>query len=176
MRAFWERGYESTSLSTLVDRMQIGRASFYDTFGSKHGLFDEALDLYVERMGLEDLAPLRSPGTAKDVLEAFFAAFVERACGPGFSGCLVVKSAVLTGQQDESVRKRLEKADQMIEEVFFDVLDRAKQSGELKDGLDPRAVSQFLTNALHGLFVTASMRPEREKLQNIVDSCLSVLA
>ena len=50
MHAFWEKGYESTSLQELVERMGIGRASLYDTFGSKRELFAEALDRYAAEL------------------------------------------------------------------------------------------------------------------------------
>ena len=52
---FWEKGYESTSMQDLVETMGIGRASLYDTFGSKQELFAEVLERYADR--LEALTP-----------------------------------------------------------------------------------------------------------------------
>jgi len=43
---FWEKGFESTSLSDLTKKLGIGKGSFYDTFGSKKNLFQEALESY----------------------------------------------------------------------------------------------------------------------------------
>ena len=40
---FWERGYEATSIQELVDATGVQRQSLYDTFGSKHEIFCEAL-------------------------------------------------------------------------------------------------------------------------------------
>ncbi len=46
LELFWEKGYESTSLSNLTTHLSIGKGSFYDTFGSKKQLFDNCLEAY----------------------------------------------------------------------------------------------------------------------------------
>ena len=46
MQAFWERGYEATSVDDLVQCMGINRFSLYSTFGGKHQLFVAALERY----------------------------------------------------------------------------------------------------------------------------------
>ena len=44
MQIFWTRGYEATSVETLVQGMGINRFSLYSTFGGKHQLFVAALE------------------------------------------------------------------------------------------------------------------------------------
>ena len=46
MVAFWDHGYQATSLQDLVECMGINRASLYDTFGDKYSLFIETLHSY----------------------------------------------------------------------------------------------------------------------------------
>src|SRR5258707_11434016 len=53
MAVFWEKGYEGTSTDDLVRAMGIGRQSMYDTFGDKHQLYLEALQLYEASSGAE---------------------------------------------------------------------------------------------------------------------------
>ena len=55
---FWAQGYEATSLNDLLDHMEIGRQSLYDTFGDKHALFLAALDRYRAKMVALFLGPL----------------------------------------------------------------------------------------------------------------------
>jgi len=48
MEVFWLKGYEATSVSDLLEAMEIHRGSMYDTFGDKHSLYLEALEHYRE--------------------------------------------------------------------------------------------------------------------------------
>ncbi|MEU0458094.1 helix-turn-helix domain-containing protein, partial [Streptomyces sp. NPDC006129] len=50
MRVFWERGYEATSTQDLCDATGLGRSSIYNTFQSKHDLFERALAHYLDTM------------------------------------------------------------------------------------------------------------------------------
>ena len=49
VRRFSTHGYHATSVGDLEQCMGIHRASIYDTFGSKRGLFVSALRFYIER-------------------------------------------------------------------------------------------------------------------------------
>ena len=44
---FWEHGYDRTSIADLSEAIGVGPSSIYNTFGSKEGLFREAIDSYV---------------------------------------------------------------------------------------------------------------------------------
>ena len=43
MELFWSSGYNATGLKDLLKAMGIQRQSMYNTFGSKHQLFLEAV-------------------------------------------------------------------------------------------------------------------------------------
>src|ERR1700751_4452628 len=62
LEAFWQNGYEATNLPELLTAMSLGRASFYNAFGSKHELFVQTLDLYFETLR-EHFEPLLSRET-----------------------------------------------------------------------------------------------------------------
>jgi TetR/AcrR family transcriptional repressor of nem operon len=67
LRVFWRRGYEKSSLSLLLRGMGIRKGSFYATFGSKHALFVEVLNLYI-RQRFESFDALRSAKPSLDAL------------------------------------------------------------------------------------------------------------
>ena len=100
MRAFWERGYEATSLSDLTEAMGVPKASLYATYGDKHRLFLAALARYSrhELDGLRAALAGRSPRAA---LEAVFAGAVS-SLDPRDShrGCFVANSVAEVGPHD----------------------------------------------------------------------------
>jgi AcrR family transcriptional regulator len=46
LRVFWEKGYESTSLSDLLAAMGLTKSSLYKAFGSKEALFWRVVERY----------------------------------------------------------------------------------------------------------------------------------
>lgn len=48
MYAFWEYGYEGTSMRILMALMQINKASIYAAYGSKEALFKKTVEKYLQ--------------------------------------------------------------------------------------------------------------------------------
>jgi hypothetical protein len=64
LKTFWQQGFEGTNMPELLGSMGVGRASFYNAFGSKREVFLQILDLYFEtvRAHLEGLiSDVRDP-------------------------------------------------------------------------------------------------------------------
>ena len=55
MRLFWRNGYEGVSIADLTREIGVAPPSLYAAFGSKAGLYREALDCYEEKFGSLDL-------------------------------------------------------------------------------------------------------------------------
>ena len=60
MRAFWDRGYECTSMQDLVDHTGVNRGNRYATYGDKHALFVAALRRYDEKRRADALPALEA--------------------------------------------------------------------------------------------------------------------
>jgi AcrR family transcriptional regulator len=75
MKLFWQRGYEGTSFDDLIAAMSISASSFYNSFGSKERLYNEAVDQYVSETSTWFGRSLSEPGSpgAADVKEHFTA-------------------------------------------------------------------------------------------------------
>ena len=43
MNLFWKQGFHATSMQDIVQNVGLSRSSLYESFGSKQGLFDQAL-------------------------------------------------------------------------------------------------------------------------------------
>src|SRR5882672_5741456 len=69
MQLFWERGFEGTSFDELIAVMGISPSSFYNSFGSKERLYQEATETYLAVAGEWFLRELNATGT--DTRSAF---------------------------------------------------------------------------------------------------------
>lgn len=111
MLAFWEKGYEQTSIADLTKAMGIAAPSLYAAFGDKRKLFDEAVARYQESPGAVVGRQLAVGETARESVEAMLrAAATEYTAADHPPGCLVVSEPLLGGERAKSraaIRARL---------------------------------------------------------------------
>src|SRR5216683_2144590 len=69
-RAFWAKGYASTSTEDLLAAMNIGRQSLYNAFGDKRRLYLEALERYQRESNASNLKRLNSSASPLGGIEA----------------------------------------------------------------------------------------------------------
>ncbi|WP_227679846.1 TetR/AcrR family transcriptional regulator [Psychrobacter frigidicola] len=53
LHLFWQKGFHATSLKDLEKALDMRPSSIYEAFGSKDGLFQEALDYYARKAMVE---------------------------------------------------------------------------------------------------------------------------
>ncbi|HEV7950742.1 MAG TPA: helix-turn-helix domain-containing protein, partial [Glaciihabitans sp.] len=113
---FWEHGYEGTSLADLEEVTGLNRSSLYHAFTSKRGLFDAAVENYLDTVIRPRIRVLANAETAdasvhgsRDALVTYFdglaTALAVREEGAGPSGCLLVNSAAGLAGHDEALRQ-----------------------------------------------------------------------
>jgi TetR/AcrR family transcriptional repressor of nem operon len=68
---FWERGFASTSMSDLLSQADVNSGSFYHFFDSKEALLEAVLELYLEALGPQIVAPAQA--LTSDPIERIFA-------------------------------------------------------------------------------------------------------
>ena len=73
---FWRKGFEGAHLQELVAVTGLNRFSLYKEFGSKEGLFDEAMSLYMDQLG-ELVEHLQKEPLGVDNIRRYFQALVD---------------------------------------------------------------------------------------------------
>lgn len=110
MRAFWAAGYDGASVDRLCREMQMPRASLYQSFGDKRGLFLAAIEHYVATR-IAPLADALGPhGTLEQDLGRFYESVIALATGDEATpGCLI--SCVLSDAAgaDRDLRAELDR-------------------------------------------------------------------
>lgn len=174
MQVFWRQGYEATSLADLLEAMGIARQSLYDTFGDKHALFLAALARYDERA--ITLRPcLASTGSVRRAFRELFEGVIEESDQSKRRGCMGINSTVELARRDPAVAKFIAARQRGLEEQFFRLLERARQSGEIAASKDTRGLARFLVGALQGLRVAATADPNSAALRDIARISLQAL-
>ncbi|NJC70704.1 TetR/AcrR family transcriptional regulator [Planosporangium thailandense] len=171
---FWERGYEATSMSDLVERLGIGRASIYGTFGSKQELFLQALDRYVSETDARVIERLSRPGRALSAVRELVEWYVEETERDDGRGCLVVNAAVELLPANEAVARRVEASWRTLEVALATALSRARVEGDLRPDADPLSLARFLVVVLQGLRVVGK-GADRHRGRDAARQALAVL-
>lgn len=174
LELFWERGYEATSMTDLVEHLGIGRASIYATFGNKHELYMKALHRYLETRDPNPLDLLSQPGPVLPAVTALVEWNVDQSVRDR-RGCFVVNTAVEL-PTDPHAARCVASAWDTLEVALTSALTRARAQGELAADADPRALARFLLVTLQGIRVVAKVGPYPARLRDTAEQALRALA
>ncbi|MFI6350481.1 TetR/AcrR family transcriptional regulator [Streptomyces sp. NPDC050560] len=177
LELFWRRGYEATSMADLVDRLGIGRASIYATFGSKHELYLRALDRYNENRDPGLLRELSQPGPALPAVRAVLRRFAAEAGADDRrrEGCFVVNTAAELAAHDPAAARRVEASWSHIETLLHSSLVRARAQGELPPDRDPRTLARMLLVLMQGLRVVGKASDDSGRVRDAAEQALKLL-
>lgn len=173
MSAFWKRGYESTSIDTLVRAMRINRSSLYNAFGDKENVFTQALDCYDDAVVTTLLAEMEGGKEGLAAIQRYFRVIANyHATEEGRKGCLMTNSATSSACNIRAVRSRLRSHLRRLERAFLKALERARSLGEIPDNAPVSELAQFLTTFVQGMQVIARISPERKFLDAVVSRAI----
>lgn len=174
--AFWSRGYEGVSMTDLVETMGIASARIYAAFGSKQGLFREAIELYAsDEGGFAERAVAEEP-TATRAIERSLREAVEtctRKDRP--AGCMIVSAATNCTVENASVREFLADYRSRRTGLLVNRLKRAVTEGELGPDTDVAALADHYAAVLIGIAVQARDGVSRERLLATVPTAMTAL-
>jgi TetR/AcrR family transcriptional repressor of nem operon len=175
MQVFWDKGYEATSLSDLLEAMGIARQSLYDTFGDKHALFLEALARYETQRADKLQSCLETAPSVTRAFRELFEQILDESESEKRRGCMGVSAVVELAPHDPELAKSIAARQRSLETLFFRALERASERGELAPSKDTRALARFLLGAMQGLRVSATADPRSPALRDIARITLQAL-
>lgn len=175
MHAFWDNGFEATSTHTLCEATGLSRSSLYNTFASKHALFQKSLRHYMAQASRRNIDLLRQPGPARQRLRDMYARVIEDECTPGRRGCFVVNTAAELGGRDAEITDDLRRDAATFVEALREVVLEGQRAGEIDPAADPLALAQFLHSTTSGIRVMARNGAGRAALENIASVALTAL-
>ena len=176
MQVFWDRGYQSASLSTLTGAMGISKSSFYEAFGSKHELYLSALEHYNVTVSGRTVKNLRDCDSAREAIAWWFEFVIDRMAGRGsLRGCMVSNAAVELAPFDPETQDRCRQALGEIEQALVTCIIRGQEAGEIRADRQAVDLAQFLITSINGLRVMAKANPDRKILERVAEITLLTL-
>ncbi|MFI6879567.1 TetR/AcrR family transcriptional regulator [Streptomyces sp. NPDC050400] len=173
MRAFWENGYEATSVSDLTREMGIGAPSLYAAFGDKRSLFEEVVRVYGVTHGSGPGRALTEEPTARGAIARLLREAADEFTAPGHPhGCLVIHAATncTTPEVEQALRDQRGASLAAIE----DRLRQGVDAGELPPGTDAAALSRFVGAVFQGMSQQSRDGASRAELEAVADLAMTV--
>jgi AcrR family transcriptional regulator len=165
METFWQRGYEGASMAELTQAMGINSPSLYAAFGSKEGLFQEALKLYLATEDSEGKHQLFGAPTAREGLHAMLRHGARSLARPGCPhGCMLILGDANTSVQNDSIRQSLCKWRREIQAGFVERLKHGIANGDVPRDADVGQIADFYMTVLQGLSLRARDGASREAM------------
>ncbi|MFJ8534616.1 TetR/AcrR family transcriptional regulator [Streptomyces sp. NPDC093591] len=170
--AFWERGYEATSVSDLTRVMNIGAPSLYAAFGDKQSLFEEAVRAYDVRYGsFVDRALAEEPTARAAVARMLREAAAEYTDPAHPHGCLVAHAATncSTPEVEESLRHRRNATIAAVRSR----MEADIATGALPSGTDAAALARHAGAMIQGMSQQARDGASREELEALAEIAMA---
>jgi AcrR family transcriptional regulator len=175
MTVFWEHGYEATSTDDLLQAMGIGRQSMYDTFGDKHKLYLEALQLYETETGTELFERVTRATSPFAAICDHVLSIAEWTPHERARGCFFVNASIELASTDPDVDSLVRANGCRGVNALETLLKEAKRRGEVDPSLDERTAANYLLTTIRGLRVSAQAGVTPEELRGIATLALSSL-
>ncbi|MET9374616.1 TetR/AcrR family transcriptional regulator [Streptomyces sp. NPDC002992] len=170
--AFWEHGYETTSVSDLTRAMGISAPSLYAAFGDKKALFEEVVEAYAVSYGAYGGRAFAQEPTARGALGRMLREAAEVFTDPSHPrGCLMISAAIncSTPEVEEALRAR--RNDNLAS--FEARIQRDVDAGELPAGTDAGALARLYGAVLQGMSQQARDGATRTELEAVAEAAMS---
>jgi TetR/AcrR family transcriptional repressor of nem operon len=167
------RGYNGTSVKDIVDAAGVPKGSFYNYFESKESFAIDAL----EAVSCQDYLANRNLLSASDKsplqrLKIFFEHNAECACEGEFKvGCFFGNMCQEMAESNEAIREKVGQILTRNTQLFAQLLDEAKEAGELRQTARSEVIAEFMLNAWEGTL----MRMKASKSREPLDAFLAIL-
>ena len=177
MQLFWRKGYESSSLQELLSTMGLSKSSFYQTFKSKHTLFQNCIRHYRQTLGDALSTQLEKSASGKTFINNLFQNVAEETCGGADArrGCLLMNTASEFAQNDADIASLVNNSLQNFIDVFEMAVQQAQQQGEISADKDSRGLATYLVSSMSGLKNMVKAGADRKTVKQIADTVVSTL-
>jgi AcrR family transcriptional regulator len=170
MLAFWESGYETTSIADLTAAMGVTAPSLYAAFGNKQQLFLEAVRRYAGDHAALEQAMSQAPTARQAVTDMLRGAAVLYTGDATPRGCLLA-SAAATGSPDAAdVRAAVTAERREVRDMLMRRIEADIAQGQLSPDTPAAVLADLALAVTQGMSVLARDGADRSRLLAIADA------
>ena len=162
---FWDKGYEGTHLSELVEHTGLNRFSLYNEFGGKEGLFQAALERYIAGVGFL-LDALAAEPAGLENIRTFHRVQLDHRFR---HGCFALNTIREKHVAPPLAWASIEAFTTAVQEGLRANLVAARERGQLAADKDPATLATVLAVFDMGLLSYRALRPKESELQRYVE-------
>jgi len=175
MYLFWEKGYDATYISDLIETMEISRSTLYHSFGDKEEIFKQVLEHY-KSYGRRKRNLLFSGIDTKASLKSFFYQHIKECYSDDIpKSCIITNSSLLIGQIDPSIEEILLNDFNELEKIFKQVIEEGKKKGEISQEANSELVAYSLLSLNHSIKLMSKYKKEKNLAYDLVDKTIADL-
>lgn len=167
---YWKKGFHATSMRNLQDEIDMRPGSIYAAFGSKDGLFKEALKNYTD-MGLCQLKELEAIHKSPiDVLKAFVKAQVIDTQDDAPNGmCMLSKTiSELTNDNQDLIDITKEHLGKIVN-AFVLLINKAQALGDVDNNKNAEDLATHVQIQIAGLRSFAKINNDKKLLNTKIE-------
>jgi len=173
---FWNKGYESASTEDLLKAMGIGKGSFYNAFaGGKEELFEKALDQFSTAAINQFKQEIVKSKNPLEELKQFFRNIAFEGKQEHIKGCFLGNTVAELSNINDGLKRKAVNLLKKLEQLFYEVLQTAKQEGKLKSKEDPRLLANYLITFWNGISITRRVYQNSKVLQSLIEMHLKMI-
>ncbi len=173
---FWEKGYEGTSISDLMEATGLQKGSLYKAFADKQDIFVQVLGHYVEEDRAEKRAIVDAACSPLEGLEAMLKNIGET-CGQSnqYRGCLAINSMMDASAHDEKVVSLLKSTISSGETALAELIQAGQKAGEIRSDIPAKDIGEALYSYIAGMQAIARIARNKVRIQRLVAVAIDFL-
>ena len=177
MQCFWSNGYESTSLTDLVDATGLLKGSLYHAFGDKHSLFKQSLERYLSKMRERVRSTFSASERSIDGVRKSLHCMIDIADADSRQpkGCMAINSLIERVPFDADVRSIMLAHRKQVTKQFVGELAKAQAAGDIPPGRDLEQTFALLMTFVAGLAATMKGPISKKDAHRLLDAQLDAV-
>jgi AcrR family transcriptional regulator len=171
MAVFWDKGFDGTSYSDLVEATGMAKPGLYAAFGDKEDLFKKALDHYFYDLGAPRIYRLiDDKGSLHLGLKVFLQEIAASVSGNGFpSGCFFTHSLANMSPDHQKAYEAIQKCKVDRKKALIQLFEKAHERSQLERDADPSALADYLIGQMTAIAIMGRSGASLEEMDAFIE-------